>query len=75
LNRVKKILKGWGINIKWHNRRYKETLQKELEEIETAEEKSPLYAHLLERKTFIQTEMLRILEKEVLYWHKRSNLN
>ena len=30
-------------------------------------------ANLMERKTFIQTELLRLLAEEELYWHKRSN--
>jgi hypothetical protein len=38
LNIVKKFLKGWGINLKGQTRRYKENLQKELEEIEKMEE-------------------------------------
>jgi hypothetical protein len=29
----------------------------------------------LEKKTFIQTELLRVLEEEELYWHKSSNQN
>jgi len=33
-----------------------------------------LPALLLERKTFIQSEILRLLEEEELYWHKMSNL-
>jgi hypothetical protein len=74
LNRVKKFLKGWGINIKGQNKRYKEILQKELGEIEKMEEVT-LTAQILERKTSIQTELLKILEEEELYWHKRSNLN
>jgi hypothetical protein len=26
---------------------------------------------LVDRKTFIQAELLRLLEEEELYWHKR----
>lgn len=37
------------------------------------DEPNPLPSHLLERKTFIQTEILKILEEEELYWHKRSS--
>jgi hypothetical protein len=38
-------------------------------------EEGSLLPSLLERKTFIQTELLRVLEEEELYQHKRSNLN
>jgi mannosylglycoprotein endo-beta-mannosidase len=30
---------------------------------------------MLEMKTSIQTELLKLLEEEELYWHKRSNIN
>jgi hypothetical protein len=43
--------------------------------LEKREEESSLSAALLERKTQIQTELLKLLEEEELYWHKRSNLN
>jgi hypothetical protein len=75
LNRVKKFLKGWGMNIRGHSEKIKAILQEELTLLEKEEENSPLPAHLLNRKTFIQTTLLRMLEEEELYWHKRSNLN
>ena len=37
------------------------------------EEDSPLPAPLLERKTFISSEISKFLEEEELFWHKRSN--
>ena len=43
--------------------------------MEKLEEDGPLPSHLLEKKTFIQTEMLRLCEEEEAYWHKRSNMN
>jgi hypothetical protein len=43
--------------------------------LEKEEEKGSLPTSLLERKTFIQTELMIILEEEELYWHKRSNQN
>jgi hypothetical protein len=75
LNRVKKFLKGWDLNLKDHTTRYKNLLQKELLEIEKMEELNSLSAPLLERKTFIQSELHRILEGQEEYWHKRLNLN
>jgi hypothetical protein len=75
LNRVKKFMRGWGQNIKGYSKRYKNTLKEELMSLEKEEEKGSLPTPLLERKTFIQTELMRILEEEELYWHKRSNQN
>ena len=41
--------------------------------MEKFEEDTILSGTLLEKKTFIQTELLRIIKEEELYWHKRSN--
>jgi hypothetical protein len=73
LNRVKKFLKGWGLNLKGQTRRYKLMLQKELDVLEQKEEEGVLFPGLLDRRTFIQTELMMLLEEEELYWHKRSN--
>jgi hypothetical protein len=75
LNRVKKFLKGWGINLKGQSKKYKLLLQKELAKLEEQEEERILSANLLDRKTFIQSELMRLPEGEELYWHKRSNEN
>jgi hypothetical protein len=61
------------MSLKGHPRKYKNILQEELLKIEKEEEDLILPSHLLERKTFIQTELLRLLAEEELYWHKRSN--
>lgn len=50
-------------------------LQKELGTLERKEEEEILTSTSLDRKTFIQTELLRLTEEEELYWHKRSNEN
>ena len=74
LKRVKKFLKGWGINLKGQTKRYKRVLQEELLVSEQKEESLSLLKNLLDRKTFIQSELLKLLLEEVeLYWHKRSN--
>ena len=75
INRVKKFLKGWGKSLRGHNKKYRNILQKELLALEKLEEEDSLPRHLLERKTFIQTEMHRLLEEEEAYWHKRSNMS
>ena len=71
---VKKFLKGWGLSLKGHTRKYRWILGEELSKLEKIEEDGMLPALLLERKTFIQSEILRLLEEEELYWHKMSNL-
>jgi len=73
MNRLKKFLKGWGLSLKGHNKKYKKCLREELIALEKLEEENPLPAHLLERKNFILSENNRLLEEEELYWHKRSN--
>jgi len=72
MDRVKKFLKGWGQSLKGHTRKYKKKLTKELEILEKLEE-SALSADKLNRKSFIQAEMLKLSEDEENYWHKRSN--
>ena len=75
IDRVKKFLKGWGQSLRGHSKKYRGILQEELLNLEKLEEDGPLPSHLLEWKTFIQTEMLRLCEEEEAYWHKRSNMN
>jgi hypothetical protein len=55
LNRVKKFLKGWEMNLKGHTRKYRETLQQELADIERMEEDGILPRTILNSKTFIQS--------------------
>jgi len=73
IKRVKKFLKGWSQNIKGHRRKEKNDLQNELLFIEILEEDNSLSAKLLQRKTDIQTELLKMLAEEEQFWHKRSN--
>ena len=73
INRVKKFLKGWGLSLKGHTKKYKKCLTEELSVLEKMEEANPLPAHLVKRKTFILSEKNRLLEEEESYWHKRSN--
>jgi exonuclease III len=75
MDRVKKFLKGWGHSLKGHTRKYKNILKEELEKLEKLEEDFILDAENLNRKTFIHSELLRIMEEEEIYWHKRSNNN
>lgn len=75
IKRVKKFLTGWGKSLRGHTRKYKNILQDELLALELLEEVDSLPSHLLDKKTFIQSELLKLMEEEELYWHKRSNSN
>jgi hypothetical protein len=59
-------LKGWGVNLKGQVKKYKLLLQKEPSKLEEQEEERVLSANLLDRKTFIQSELMRLLEEEEL---------
>jgi hypothetical protein len=50
-------------------------VKEKLAEIERLEEETILPTILLDRKTCLQVELLKIMEEEELYWHKRSNEN
>jgi hypothetical protein len=73
LNKIKKFLKGWGDSLKGHTKKHRISLQNELADLEALEEEESLSTLLLERKTAIQAEMLRLNEEEEIYWHQRSN--
>jgi hypothetical protein len=51
------------MNLKGHTRKYRETLQQELADIERIEEDGILSRTILNRKTFIQSEHFKILEE------------
>ena len=61
------------MNLKGHTRKYRRILQEELLELERMKKDQILTREALERKPFIQKEMMRLQEEEGLYWHKRSN--
>jgi hypothetical protein len=75
LGRIKKFLKGWGDSLRGHTKKYRLIPKEELAEIERVEEEEILTATTLGRKHFIQAELLRLIEEEEMYWHKRSNEN
>jgi endonuclease/exonuclease/phosphatase family metal-dependent hydrolase len=75
LGRIKRFLKGWGDNLRGHTKKYRLILKEELAGIERAEEEEILTATNLGRKHFIQAELMRLIEEEEMYWHKRSNEN
>lgn len=71
MNRVKFFLKGWGQNLKGETRKYKQMLKDELMALEALEEIDYLPTPLLERKHVLQVELMKLLNDEELYWHKR----
>jgi hypothetical protein len=52
--------------LKGQVKKYKLLLQKEPSKLEEQEEERVLSANLLDRKTFIQSELMRLLEEEEL---------
>lgn len=66
-----------GSESSWpHNKKYKKILQEELGSLKKQmEEQDPLPSNLLGRKTFVQSEFMKLAEEEELYWHKWSNVN
>lgn len=74
-NNIEKFLKDWGQNIKGYSRKYIRLLQEELEKLEIMEEEESLPLNLLERKSFVQKELVKFLEEEESYWHRRANSN
>lgn len=63
------------MRLRGHTKKYRKILQDELEKLEILEETQALPSGLLDRKSFIQAELLKLLEEEETYWHKRSSLN
>lgn len=61
-----------GSESSWpHNKKYKKILQEELGSLKKQmEEQDPLPSNLLGRKTFVQSEFMKLAEEEELYWHK-----
>ena len=64
MDRVRNFLKGWGQSLKGHTRKYKNLLIQELDDLENEEEVEILSAEKVNRKSFIQAEMLKLLEEE-----------
>lgn len=50
-------------------------IKEELVILEQLEEENGLNDKMLERKSDIQTKLMKIAEEEESYWHKRSNVN
>lgn len=73
LKRFKQYFKGWGFNIQGERRKQKATIQNELHELEKEEEKGPLTYAKLNARVHMISELMKILEEEELYWHKRTS--
>lgn len=48
-------------------------MKEELAELETLEEHSHLPINMVAKKASLQSELMKILEEEEIYWHKRAN--
>jgi hypothetical protein len=72
LKNVKKVLKGWGANIRGRDARKKKDLSQELAEMEIMEESVTLSVDQKIRKCHIHEELLAIYEHEEEFWRQRG---
>jgi hypothetical protein len=73
LKKFKQYFKGWGYNSRGANKKIKEQWRGELMVLEQIEEDNVLSLQQMQRKVEINSCLLKILEEEELYWHKRSH--
>ena len=73
LKRFKQYFKGWSFNRQGALRKKRNEIHEELLSIEQLEEECLLPINLMQRKMQLQSEMLKMLEEEELYWFKRSH--
>jgi hypothetical protein len=74
LKLVKQYFKGWGLNLQGTLRKLRMELHEELITLEELEELSTLSSDQWQRKTWVLSEILRLLEEEI-YWYNRSHDN
>jgi hypothetical protein len=73
LRKVKDTLKGWGANVKGDSLKLKKELLCELENSEVMEEDNVVSGAKYARKGDIQASLMKLYEKEELYWFSRSS--
>lgn len=74
MKRFKQYFKGWGFNLQGAQKERKGEILNDLICLE-AEETVPLSYEKLCYRTQINSELLKILDEEELYWFKRSHEN
>ena len=73
LKRFKQYFKGWGFNVQGERKKLIAKLQDGLLDIEQMEEDALLSLNMYNRKVEIQSNILKMLEEDELYWFKRSH--
>jgi hypothetical protein len=73
LKLVKQFFKGWGFNLQGEMRKRRKEFQSELAVLESIEEEGGLSIDQINRNTWLLVKNLKSLEKEELYWYKRSH--
>lgn len=73
MKRFKQFFKGWGFNKLGEQRKKKTLIQEELMKLELIEEETFLSLSQMHKKMQLQSNFLKLLEEEELYWLKRSH--
>lgn len=73
LKKFKQYFKGWGHNKLGEQKKKRKLLQDELAVLEELDEDNLLSLDQTQSKAKIQSEILKMLEDEELYWFKRSH--
>lgn len=71
--KIKKYFKGWGLDQSGKNKKKKLEINEELAQLEQVEEQQPLTSEQFQRRVFIHTELMKLLELEELFWVKRNH--
>lgn len=75
LKLIKQYFKGWGLNLQGNLRNLRKELQEELVSLECLEELGFLTSNQWQRKAWIISECMKLLEEEEVYWYNRSHQN
>jgi hypothetical protein len=72
IKKVKRFLKGWGLNLLGSTRKRKQQILNELRDLELLEEISPLNDDPIVLRMELKIELFKIQEEEDTYWYRMS---
>ena len=75
IKRIKKFFKGWGSNLFGHNKKRKQELKNELQQMETLEELVGLSPEEQHMRFQIQVELYNLYTEEESYWYQKAHGN